>query len=69
MGLAELGVSTLGLEVGHLERFFQADTGGTPVLRALRPEGPRELSPGFSLGVFPPDGKPCRGGGMPPYID
>jgi hypothetical protein len=32
-------------------RFFQADTGGTPVLRArraLRPEGPRELSPGFS---------------------
>ena len=27
---------------------FQADIGGTPVLRALRPEGPRELSPGFS---------------------
>ena len=47
------------------EGFFQADTGGTPVLRALRPEGPRELSPGFSLGRFHPhDGKPCRGGGM-----
>jgi hypothetical protein len=27
---------------------FQADMGETPVLRALRPEGPRELSPGFS---------------------
>ena len=40
-------VSTLGLEFGHLGRFFQADTGGTPaVLRALRPEGPPELSPG-----------------------
>jgi hypothetical protein len=46
------------------------ETGGTPVLRALRPEGPRELSPGFSLGRFHPhDGKPCRGRGMPPYID
>ena len=34
------------LEFGHLGRFFQPDTDGTPVLRALRPEGPRELSPG-----------------------
>ena len=34
------------LEFGHLGRFFQADMGGTPVLRALRPEGPWELGPG-----------------------
>jgi hypothetical protein len=33
------------------EGFFQADTGGMPaVLRALRPEGPRELSPGLQPG-------------------
>ena len=43
------------------EEDFQAKKGRAPILHALRPEGPWELSPGFSLGRLPPPRQPCMG--------